>query len=306
MRHHQQLNRIGKRKFAYDHTNARPQGPKQSHLGPRDDSRKVGLSKIEISRLSPDEIDTYIALLEAKARAAGPKPTSLADRVTHDRVETDQDDDKPEKELSPEKLEKIEKRRQLRLAKKEEKRARKAAEAGVSGVAESASVQGSAGSLAQSTKEASENASTAAPAESAVRSTKDASDIASAVAPLKSPVRATKQISEKASSPAPTKSPVRSTMGNPAPASTAATTKSPTWVLERTSDTASSAPAKSPRRASKGDADAATAKKSPGRVRSDPKPAGRRNSATTRSPDRPSTANMIASKRSSFPEDALD
>ncbi|KAF9730846.1 hypothetical protein PMIN06_005055 [Paraphaeosphaeria minitans] len=159
-----------------------------------------------ISKLSPEEIDTYIALLEAKARAASSKPASLADRVTRDNVKNDKPGEKAKKTLSAEKVKKIEKKKQLRITTKEEWRAKKAAGAG--------------------TEEASKTAPTAptaAPMKSPVRVAKEsaeadnAAETAAPAAPTKSPVRTAKEATEVSSVATPAKSPIR-TESNTKPA----------------------------------------------------------------------------------------
>ncbi|KAF2450995.1 hypothetical protein P171DRAFT_427251 [Karstenula rhodostoma CBS 690.94] len=111
--------RAEKRKFARENNVVQaPQAPKKSSTKPKDDLRKFRPSKIDVYKLSPDQIDTYIALLEAKAKTGSSKPTSLADRVTRDHVKKERAGEKLKKELSVAKLEKIEKRIQLRIAKK--------------------------------------------------------------------------------------------------------------------------------------------------------------------------------------------
>ncbi|KAJ4353595.1 uncharacterized protein N0V89_005325 [Didymosphaeria variabile] len=120
--------RAEKRKFARGKKAIQvPQAPK-NNTKPKIDFRNSASVKLDISKLLPSQIDTYLALLEAKARVGRSKPSSLADRVTRDNVKKEKAGEKPKKELSAAKLDKIEKRRQLRAARKEAWLAKKVAD----------------------------------------------------------------------------------------------------------------------------------------------------------------------------------
>jgi hypothetical protein len=164
--------RAEKRPYARDKKATQvQQAPKKETAKPKDTLRNIGTSQIDIIRLSPAHIDTYIALLEAKARVSSSKPKSLAVRIMRDNIGTKKAGEKPKKELSTAKLERIEKRRQLRTAVKEAWLAKKVADV--------------------KEREATEAAPAAAPAKSPVRTASTprlASRRASVVA--RSPVRA--------------------------------------------------------------------------------------------------------------------
>ncbi|KAL1608018.1 hypothetical protein SLS60_002957 [Paraconiothyrium brasiliense] len=113
-----------KRKFAREKKAIQAPQASKSSAKSKTDIRDSGSSKLDVSKLLPAQIDTYIALLEAKARVGSSKPSSLADRITREKVKAGE---KPKKEISAAKLEKIEKRRQLRAAKKEAWLAKKGA-----------------------------------------------------------------------------------------------------------------------------------------------------------------------------------
>ncbi|KAF1965826.1 hypothetical protein BU23DRAFT_560783 [Bimuria novae-zelandiae CBS 107.79] len=101
------------------------------HTGPKPNrpTRKTVPSALA-SKLSEVEIETYIALLEAKAQVDGSKPATLAARITHNKPkkEAPQPSEKPAKELSAKKIEKIEKRSQIRAERKAAWLAKKAVE----------------------------------------------------------------------------------------------------------------------------------------------------------------------------------